>query len=302
MSLLARILAQKQLEIARGVAPGAEGVAVVSPRTPLDVASVLLRSGERPRLDPDLTRERPARGALRLIGEVKFKSPSAGALSRALDAAERAVLYVREGARMVSVLCDTEFFGGGFGDLARVRRALDLRGLSVPVLAKEFIVDPIQLEWAAHYGADCALLIARILEPSLLGSLVARARALGLEPFVEVVTERERDLALEVDARVIGVNARDLDTLVMDADRVAKILAGIPEGRAAVHLSGIGTASSVAQVAKGRADAALLGEALMRVADPGPVLRDFVSAAGGLPEAIPGDSVRCAPGAARSGA
>jgi indole-3-glycerol phosphate synthase len=265
VSVLERILAQKRLEVGASSAPGAAGVPKLPPRESLDAVGALTRSG----------------GPLRLIAEVKFRSPSAGVLSRELDAAARAVAYAQEGARMVSVLCDTEFFEGGFGDLARARKALDERGLSVPLLAKEFVIDALQLEWAAQYGADAALLIARIVTPEALGTLAARARALGLEPFVEVVSEAERDLALQMGARIVGMNARDLDTLAIDLERAAQVLAGIPPGCVAVHLSGLGSPSSVAAVAKGRADAALVGEALMRASDPAPLLRNLVSAAGG---------------------
>jgi indole-3-glycerol phosphate synthase len=276
MSRLEEIVARKRLEVESRSAPGTQGVEKVPPRRALDVARALLR-------EPS-----PERGPLHLIAEVKFKSPSAGPLSRTLDAGERALLYARAGARMVSVLCDVAFFDGGYGDLARARTALDERALSIPLLAKEFVIDPLQIEWAASYGAGAVLLIARIVPPETLQLLVGRARALGLEPFVEVFTEAERELALEVGARVIGVNARDLDTLAMDSERAARVLDGIPDGRVAVHLSGIGSASAVSAVAKGRADAALLGEALMRVSDPTPLLRDFVSAAGGRYDAAAG--------------
>jgi indole-3-glycerol phosphate synthase len=216
---------------------------------------------------------------MRLIAEVKFKSPSAGPLSRKLDAGARAVAYAKAGARMVSVLCDEAFFGGSYGDVAAARKALDDQGLVLPVLAKEFIIDPVQLVWASRHGADAALVIARIVDERMLRVLIEQARALGLEPFVEVVTEAERDAALEAGAAVIGVNARDLDTLVMDREGAARVIAGIPRDRVAVHLSGLGSPSAVAAIAAGRADAALIGEALMRVDDPSPVLREFVSAA-----------------------
>jgi indole-3-glycerol phosphate synthase len=182
---------------------------------------------------------------------------------------------------MVSVLCDATFFGGSYDDLASARKALDERGLPLPLLAKEFIIDPIQLEWAAQHGADAALVIVRIVDTDTLKRLIARASELGLTPFVEVTSEAERDLALEAGARILGVNARDLDTLAMDPARTARVLAGIPRPCVAVHLSGLRVADAVRSVAAGRADAALVGEALMRVDDPGPVLQDFVSAAEG---------------------
>jgi indole-3-glycerol phosphate synthase len=268
MSLLARIVAQKRAEIAAGALPHPPGPPLRRRQSGGSVTA-LSRGGE------------VSRAPLRLIAEVKFASPSAGPLSRKLDAGERALAYASAGATMVSILCDATFFGGGFGDLAMARKALDAAGLSVPLLAKEFIIDPVQLEWASASGADAALLIVRLLDRDTLGALTERARELGLEPFVEVATEAERDLALEAGARIVGVNARDLDSLSMDPERAARVLAGIPRGCVAVRLSGLGSAGSVRAVAEGRADAALVGEALMREDDPAPLLRDLVSAARG---------------------
>ncbi len=269
MNHLARIVAQKHTEVAAARARGdAHGTPTRMART--------RRAGEG-RLDVVGALRRPAGEPLRLLAEVKFKSPSAGELSRTLDAAARAVAYAEGGARMVSILCDATFFGGSFDDLQRARHALDARGLAVPLLAKEFIVDPIQLDWALAHGADAVLLIARILRPEQVDVLAREALSRGLEPLIEVTTEGERDVALETGARVVGVNARDLDTLAMDATRAARVLAGIPRDRVAVHLSGVKTADDVRAIAAGRADAALVGEVLMREDDPTPLLRNLVT-------------------------
>src|SRR5439155_16179694 len=122
---------------------------------------------------------------------VKFKSPSAGDLSRALDAAARAECYARAGAHMVSILCDTPFFGGGWGDLRDARRALDYVPREVPVLAKEFVLDEVQLDLARTNGADAVLLIARIVSKERLAQLYKAARMRDLWPLVEVVDEAE---------------------------------------------------------------------------------------------------------------
>jgi indole-3-glycerol phosphate synthase len=217
---------------------------------------------------------------LRLITEIKRRSPSAGALSTALSVEDRAIAYARAGASMISVLCDSGFFDGSWDHVTAARRALDAAGLETPLLAKEFVVDERQVEEAALRGASSVLLIARIVDHAHLGALVARARALGLEPLVEVVTEDELAAALDADAKVIGVNARDLDTLVMDAARAARVLGAIPNDRVALHLSGLKGPEDVAAVARGRADAALMGEALMRLDDPVPLLESMVRAAG----------------------
>ncbi len=271
MSVLARILAGKDAELEGLEAKLGELRERAQDAAPRNVSTVLTRPSGEP---------------LRLIAEVKFKSPSAGALSTAMDAPSRAVAYARAGAAMVSVLCDGPFFGGAWSDLAGARARLDSEGLTTRLLAKEFIVDPRQLACARAAGADAALLIVRIVPGARLAELVAAARALGLEPLVEVVDEAELDAALRAGASVIGVNARDLDTLQMDADRAARVLAAIPRDRVALHLSGVKTEDAVARVAAGRADGALMGEALMREADPTALLGRFLRAASGGPPGI----------------
>jgi indole-3-glycerol phosphate synthase len=211
---------------------------------------------------------------LRLIAEVKFKSPSAGELSRAMDAVSRAVAYERAGASMVSVLCDEQFFGGGWEDLMSVRRVTTL-----PLLAKEFILDEIQLDLAFRCAAESVLLIARILSRVQLVELAKKARDRGIEPLVEVVSEAELETAMAADAVLIGVNARDLDTLAIDPERAARVIDAIPKDRIAIHFSGIKTEGDVRAIAKTRADAALVGEALMRRDDPTELLSELVRAA-----------------------
>jgi indole-3-glycerol phosphate synthase len=273
VSLLERILNSKRAEIdamtrdgasAHGAARSTQDEPVTVRRGPLDVAGMLRRAPGAP---------------LRVITEIKKKSPSAGALSTKLDAAGRAEAYAAAGASMISVLCDTPFFGGSWGDVLAVRARLDRLPRDVPVLAKEFVLHELQIDRARAAGADAVLLIARIVSPSRLAELHDAACARDLQPLVEVVDEAELGAALACGARVIGVNARDLDTLAMDADRTARVLAAIPADRVAVHLSGIKTEGDVRAVAAGRADAALIGETLMREDDPGPKLRALVEAA-----------------------
>jgi indole-3-glycerol phosphate synthase len=217
--------------------------------------------------------------ALRLIAEVKLRSPSAGTLSRALTPADRALAYAEAGAAMVSVLCDAPFFDGSWEHLEAARARLDAAERAVPLLAKDFVVDERQIEEAHDRGADAVLLIARIVSPSRLVELAQAARAEGIEPLVEVVDEAELEAAVAAQARVIGVNARDLDTLQMDAARTARVLAAIPRDAVAVHLSGLRSAADVAVIARDRSDAALIGEALMRQDDPRSLLASMVQAA-----------------------
>jgi indole-3-glycerol phosphate synthase len=216
---------------------------------------------------------------LRLLAENKRSSPSAGALSSALTAAERAVHYATAGAAIVSILCDEPFFGGSWDDVVQVRLALVASGHSTPVLAKEFIIDERQLREASASGADAVLLIARILDEERLARLFVHATSLGLEPLVEVVTERELTWAIDAGANIIGVNARDLDTLVLDPERAAQVLAAIPETAIPVYLSGLKGPADVRRIAATRAHAALVGEALMRQDDPRPLLEELVEAA-----------------------
>jgi indole-3-glycerol phosphate synthase len=260
LSLLADILATKRAEIAelrtRPRAPGAQ-----TTRATIDVVGAL---------------RRPPGTPLRLIAEVKLRSPSAGSLSRALTPAARAMAYAEAGASMVSVLCDRRYFDGSWTDLSACRMHLDGAGRGVPLLAKEFVIDERQIEEARDRGADAVLLIARIVSRTQLADLARAARAEGIEPLVEVVDESEIDAAVEARARVIGVNVRDLDTLVMDAGRATRVLAAVPPEIVAVHFSGIRSSADVALIARDRADAALVGEALMRQDDPRPLLTSMV--------------------------
>lgn len=232
-----------------------------------------LRSGALPAAPPtravQLGRKRG--DALHIIAEIKHRSPSAGALSQALSVAERAQAYERGGASMISVLCDGPYFGGGFEHLSQARGTTAL-----PLLCKEFIVDPIQVDVARAHGADAVLLIVRILQgPRALAELIAHTRSQQMEALVEVTTHDEARTALDAGASLVGVNARDLDSLRMDADRAARVLGSLPEWVTAVHLSGLSGARDVARVAASPVHAALVGEALMRCDDPEPLLREL---------------------------
>ncbi len=216
---------------------------------------------------------RAAGQPLRLIAEIKRRSPSAGPLSTVLGVGDRARVYAQGGARMLSVLSDREFFDGAWEHLAEARAACEL-----PILCKEFVIDEAQLDAARAYGADAILLIVRCVPPEKLALLIEAARVRTLVPLVEVVTEQEAALALEAGADLVGVNARDLDTLQMDAARAARVLDSLPDAVTRVHLSGIATAEDVKRVAASGVDAALVGETLMRQDNPEPLLRELVAA------------------------
>jgi len=216
---------------------------------------------------------RQAGQGLRFIAEIKRRSPSAGELSSVLTVAERALAYERGGADMISVLCDAAFFDGSHEHLAQARAAT-----SLPLLCKDFVIDEVQLDMARSFGADAVLLIARCLEPARLRALAKGARERGLEVLAEVHAPAEVPVVLDAGATLVGVNARDLDTLEMHAEQARRILAELPDGVIRVHLSGLSTEEHVRSVAATGADAALIGECLMRQDDPTPLLQRLVAA------------------------
>ena len=222
---------------------------------------------------PRAVAEAFAAPGLHLIAEVKRSSPSAGAIAAADDAVARARAYASGGATAISVLCEPHWFGGSVDDLRAVRAAV-----SVPVLAKEFIVDPRQLDLVRSAGADLVLLLALLHAPAALAALVARARDLGLEPLVEVHDERELDGALASGARLIGVNNRDLRTLAVDPEHAVRLRDLIPGDRIAIAESGVRETATIARWRASGFDAALVGEALMRSADPAAAARAFTAA------------------------
>jgi tryptophan synthase beta chain/phosphoribosylanthranilate isomerase len=221
---------------------------------------------------------------LHLIAEVKRSSPSAGSIVAADDAVARARAYAAGGAAAISVLCEPHWFGGSVEDLRAVRAAV-----SVPVLAKEFVVDPRQLDLLRAAGADLVLLLAVLHPARRLARLVGAARDLGLEPLVEAHDARELERALATGARLIGINNRDLRTLDVDPERAVRLRDGIPGDRLAVAESGVRDAATIARWRATGFDAALVGEALMRAADPAAAARAFV-AAGRYPSDPAGDA------------
>ena len=208
-----------------------------------------------------------------VIAEVKFRSPSAGRIRerRTGEAVRVARGYERGGAAAISVLADGPGFGGGVADVRRVAAAVER-----PVLFKGFVVDPFQVLIAADVGASMVLLLASVLDDAELGTLVAETRRLGLEPVLEVANDAELSRALRTEARIIGVNARDLHTFRVDPDAAARCIEAIPSDRLAVYMSGVRSREDLRQVARGRADAALVGEGLMRRGNPGDELAEWL--------------------------
>jgi indole-3-glycerol phosphate synthase len=206
---------------------------------------------------------------LRLIVEFKPLSPSRGAI-RPGAAPEDIAAYYRPHAAAVSVLTDGPSFGGSHALLTRMRAAVD-----VPVLNKDFIQGEYQVLEARAAGADALLLMASLLDDATLVRLLAATRELGMEALVETHDRAELDRVLTTDATVIGVNARDLITLAIDPIAAADLLESVPADRVAVAESGVTTRADADALRGGRADAVLIGSALMTAPDPSAAIRQL---------------------------
>jgi indole-3-glycerol phosphate synthase len=219
---------------------------------------------------PPSLRDALRRDRVRVVAEVKRRSPSAGVIRDDLEPGERAALYARHGAAAISVLTDGPHFGGSVADL----RAATSRVIA-PVLRKDFILDELQIVEARAAGAAAVLLIVRALGPERLRSLLAAARAAGLDALVEVHTAAELERALEVGADIVGINSRDLDTFRVDVASAWELLATVPAERLAVAESGMHGREDVERAARAGADAVLIGTALSAAADPGRLLQEL---------------------------
>ena len=218
--------------------------------------------------------DRPFSEALTLpgvsvIAEHKRRSPSAGEIREGATVADVVLAYERGGAAAISILTEGKHFGGSLDDLREARAASAL-----PILRKDFIVDPYQLYESAAAGADAVLLIVAALAPSMLAALHSDARGLDLDVLVEVHDEEELQLALQVlDADVIGINNRDLGDFSVDVERTFELLADIPAGKTVVSESGFHSREQLDALERVGVDGVLIGESLMRAVDPEAALR-----------------------------
>jgi indole-3-glycerol phosphate synthase len=199
-----------------------------------------------------------------VIAEIKRASPSRGVLREAFDPAAIAASYERHGATCLSVLTDEQFFQGALGHLDQARAACRL-----PVLRKDFTIDPYQVIESRAAGADCILLIAAALESSRMRELEATAHGLGLAVLVEVHDGPELDRALELTTPLIGINNRSLRTFETRLQTTLELLPRVPDDRIVIAESGILTRADVKTLQAGRVGCFLVGEAFMRAADPG---------------------------------
>lgn len=222
------------------------------------------RGGSRP------FNEALVRPGLSLIAEFKRRSPSGGAISREADVATTLAAYERGGAAAISILTDERNFGGSLEDLRAGRSACGL-----PILRKDFVVDPYQLLEAAVAGADAVLLIVAALSDDALQALYDEAWALDLDCLVEIHDEAELERALELDFDVLGINNRDLRDLSVDLEVTAKLITDVPAGKTVVSESGYSARDQLDELERIGVDAVLIGEALMRSGDPERALREL---------------------------
>lgn len=224
----------------------------------------------------------PPRGFLRtlveapsvaIIAEAKKASPSKGVIQPDFDPVRIARNYRDGGAHCLSVLTDVDFFQGSLSYIPLVREAVAL-----PVLRKDFIIDPLQIEEAGAVGADAILLIAAILDVDQLRDFRLLAESLGMDVLVEVHDERELDDALQAESRLIGINNRNLNDFSVSLETTFRLLPKIPQGIPVVSESGIASAADMHRLREAGVKAALIGESLMRAGRQDQLLREFLSA------------------------
>jgi indole-3-glycerol phosphate synthase len=254
---LDKIIAEKLEELEQGqkIVPLPELEAVIREKAPpLDLAAAL--SGDK----------------LRLIAEVKRASPSRGVLRPDLDAVRLAETYAQCGAAAISVLTELRYFGGSGEDLEAIRRKLP----KIPLLRKDFVLKPYQVFESRAWGADALLLIAAILDDSQLKELLSLSHELGMQCLVEVHNENELKRALTCEAKIIGINNRNLDTMAVDLNVTRRLRPLIPSDRLAVSESGIKGRGEVQKLRELGVNAILIGEALVTASDVAAKIKELL--------------------------
>jgi len=255
-SVLERIVAEKRNEIA-----------TLKSDAPADVLAHRISDAPSPK-DFAAALKRGQDDGIHLIAEFKRASPSKGMIRIDLDPAQVAQMYASSGASAMSVLTDGPFFSGSMDDLRAVRRTVDL-----PLLRKDFILDPYQIMEARVAGADALLLIVAALDDTDLTTLHAEADRLGMATLVEVHNETELDRALAIGPRIIGINNRNLHTFEVDLGTTLTLRSRIPGDIIVVGESGIHSRADAVRLEQAGVDAMLVGEALMREPDPADAAR-----------------------------
>lgn len=251
--ILRKILATKRREV--------EAARVAVPLATLEKAA---GEASPPRGFARALQDRVAAGKPAVIAEIKRASPSQGLIRADLDPARIAASYEANGAACLSVLTDREYFGGSREDLQAARAAC-----SLPVIRKDFIVDPYQVVEARAWGADCILLIMDAAPDATLAQLEALARSLGMDVLVESHDAGQLERALGLATPLLGVNNRDLRTFEIRLETTLELAGRIPAGRLLVAESGIATPEDVRRLRGGKVSAYLVGSAFMAAQDPG---------------------------------
>lgn len=240
-----------------------------------DITAKAQESKEAPRGFGRTLKEKAADRKVGLIAEIKKASPSAGILQEHYDPAQIAKAYEQAGAACLSVLTESSCFHGSNDDLVTARNAT-----SLPVLRKDFILDPWQVYESRMIGADCILLIMAILSDEMALELVDHAKGLDIDVLVEVHDEEELNRALALDTFLIGINNRNLKTLATDITTTNRLAPLVPPDRIIVSESGIKTHAEVAQLSGIGVTGFLVGESLLRQADPGDAARKLLASDG----------------------
>lgn len=254
--MLNKIIAQKRKEVEqrkKGMPLSYLEECIAQRKAPLDLALALRGS------------------SVRLIAEVKRASPSRGILCSNFNPVELAKAYAQGGAAAISVLTDEKHFQGSIDHLAAIRKEVEL-----PLLRKDFIIDPYQIYESRAYGADALLLIVAILSQERLETLLLLSHSLGLKCLVEVHSEDEIERALLSRAEIIGINNRELNTFTVDINTTRRLRPLIPQERIVVSESGIRSRSDVEKLRGWGVNAVLVGEALVTAADVGNKMRELI--------------------------
>ena len=259
---LTEIMAWKRVEIAGQIRP-------------VPLAELAALHASLPAVPSFAASLRRSDGKLAVIAEIKRRSPSAGAIATGVAAPAQAERYCHAGASALSVLTDEKYFGGTLDDLVAVTVSFRQSPPPLPCIRKDFFVHPIQVLQARQAGASAILIIVRALTDAEIAALKAAADASGLDSLFEIHTAPELDRALAHGATIIGVNNRDLAIFQTDLGLSERLIPLFPEHVIAVSESGIHTAADAARVHAAGAHAVLVGEALMRAADPTALIASF---------------------------
>lgn len=258
---------QKIVDHSRRLLPAAKR------REPLATLEARIATRKAPRDFPAALRG----DGMRIIAEVKSASPSAGVIRGRVDAVAQARRYAAAGASAISVLTERKHFGGSLRRLGAIAATFEPAPAATPLLRKDFLFDPYQVYQARAYGGDTFLLIVAILEQAALTDMLALGRRLGMEPLVEVHDEGEVERAVAANARVIGINNRDLNTFTVSLETTGRLRKLIPADRIVVSESGIKTRDDMHRLRDWGADAVLIGETLMTAPSLPDKMRELLS-------------------------